>query len=252
MEVHQVNIVSYNIAGNHEEIWGTNQDQHINKLSQFFSSIKADVICLQEVSGSKLLETQAHKIAQELRMNCAFAPAIEKKVYGVAILSHFPISSIQHLPLPRGSLFKDNGDRMPGQNETRVALCTRISPIKDDPTFDFICICTHFGIYNSEDINNEKALEPVKIIHDYINQNKIKETPALLVGDLNTTPNSEMWQRLDKNWNMHASDATTNKRKIDYICDRGRGKYQMQPQQVRRDIDLSDHFPLIAIWKRKL
>jgi endonuclease/exonuclease/phosphatase family metal-dependent hydrolase len=254
MESRGLIIVTYNIAGNNNTYW-SNHEEHVIKLVDFFRDLEADVICLQEVSGKTKNNTQAHQIANLLKMNCIFRKSMKfesglPKYYGLAILSYFPIYLINPIELPRGSLLKDNGVRMPGQNEKRLALCVRISPMKNDKSFDFICICSHFGIYNSEDDKNNLSLKPVKRIRKYINNKSTDndKMPALLVGDFNTIPDSNIYKFLDRNWNMHKTEETVKGKKIDYICDRGRGRYIMEKQEVKNEITLSDHYPLVGHW----
>ena len=105
----------------------------------------------EEVCGSGVEDTQAHDLANDLRMNCMFGQARQTKhgVFGNAILSRFPLTREQELELPRGSLTRDDGSRMPGQNERRLALAAIVSPFRDAEAFDFMCICTHVGIYNT-------------------------------------------------------------------------------------------------------
>lgn len=60
-----------------------------------------------------------------------------------------------------------------------------------------------------------------------------------------------MLKGFERNWNVNPSDVpTTGIGKIDYICDRGRGFYKMQRQEVIQ-ADTSDHYILVGYWKRK-
>ena len=262
-----ITVATYNIAGgqdtfSHERVLGA------------LRSLDADVICLQEVAGHDVGHTQAHRLARDLGMNCVFGNAHQKRLFGNAILSHFPLTLIDEIELPRGSLNRDDGTRMPGQKERRAALAVTVSPFTDVPKYDFLCICTHVGIYNSAE-EATKGQEPGRIIGEFVKSETWKDTPALLAGDLNcrwATPFVGVVARLDRNWNIHPSAGTKTrksddrKHKIDYICDRGRGTWRMQgglthaagswTHAVRNEstdpgdgsLPPSDHLPLKAVW----
>ena len=260
MAVAPVTVATYNIAGAHETFC---HDNVLNALQ----SLNADVICLQEVLGDDPLHTQAHRLADDLRMNCVFGKAHQERVFGNAILSRFPLTHRHEIELPRGSLMRDDGSRMPGQNERRAALAVVVSPFKDVSVYDFLCVCTHVGIFNSAEESTD-AHVPCERIGQFVNTEALKDTPALLAGDFNcrwAEPFAGVVARLDRNWNIYPSAGTkTNKgddskHKIDYICDRGRRRWQMQgglTHAVRNDKtdygdghQPSDHLPLVAVWE---
>jgi endonuclease/exonuclease/phosphatase family metal-dependent hydrolase len=244
----QIRTVSYNIAGNHSSF-------DIDKIISVLENINADVICLQEVGGTSISNTHAHVIANQLRMFCVFEQAHQSRYpFGNAILSRFPMTHCTRIELPRGSLHRDDGSRMPGQNETRVAVSVQVCPFQEHPQFDFVCICTHLGIYNSADrVTGGSAIEPFDRIRAHIKPND--HLPALLIGDFNIRYDSQHTesglQAVDRNWNIYGSEPTAGNKKIDYICDRGRGKWTMGEQYVVSDEvtgRASDHRPLCATW----
>ncbi len=247
-------VVTYNIAGNHDTF------SHEN-IFGVLQSLNADIICLQEVKGDDLFHTQAHSLANDLRMNCIFGQAHQSRMFGNAILSRFPLTNRQEIHLPRGSLLQDDGTRMPGQNERRLALIATVCPYKSTSEFDFLCICTHIGIYNSAEQSNE-AHVPGELIGRFVNSDSNKNRSALLLGDMNCSwnngsPFTGVVQRLDRNWNMYPTAGTITdksesvKHKIDYICDRSRGRWQMTSMEVVRNpatMVASDHLPVVATW----
>lgn len=241
-----VRIITYNIAGNQARF-------NYSKILAVLRSVDADVICLQEVSGTDLDHTQAHALARDLRLSCLFGQAHQRRYpFGNAILSRFPLSSATRIDLPRGSLKRDNGNPMPGQKERRLALAATVSPFKERPKFDFIVISVHMGIYNSEDLRGPPALRPGELISRFVNDKQRKHMPALLCGDFNTQRGSTVLGRLDLNWNFYESDSTMRRMKIDFICDRQRGLWKMaERHSVLSDEQTdtaSDHRPLIATW----
>ena len=274
-------VVTYNIAGNHASY-------DTQKLTQVLVGLKVDLVFLQEVSDKKCdpFPTQAHALASALRMNCVFGQPAEGRVFGNAILSVYPLHSATEILLPHGSLYRDDGSRMPGQKERRLALAGVVSPIREDPSFDFLCIATHFGLYNTlastppPEVGNaegekkeavKKTLPecaaPVEEIRKFVNHPSRKEMPCLLGGDLNAKPSSATLQLFDRNWNLHeelhnnvptrgdpdAEDVLAGS-KIDYILDRSRGKYKMEFQKsltFQESLKASDHRPLLAEWRMK-
>jgi endonuclease/exonuclease/phosphatase family metal-dependent hydrolase len=255
-----VTVATYNIAGGHSTF------SHDDVLSAL-QSLNADVICLQEVLGDDMLHTQAHRLADDLRMSCVFGQAHQTRVFGNAILSRLPLTRRHDIELPRGSLKRDDGSRMPGQNERRAALAVIVSPFREVPVYDFVCVCTHVGKYNSAE-QSTKALVPGKSIGQFVNTEALKDPPALLVGDFNcrwAEPFAGVVSRIDTNWNIYPSTGTKTAKdddpehKIDYICDRGRSRWRVQgglTHAVRNDkTDFgdghkpSDHLPLVAVWE---
>jgi len=231
-----IHIVSYNIHG---------AQCDVNEIIKVLAGINADIVSLQEVDCSKM--DQAKAIGDALRMTVVFSQAHQTRNYGNAILSKFPVHHIEKLKLPHGSLTKEDGSRMPGANEDRLALIARISPFHDSPQHDFIFIATHFGIYTQNDANQE---EPVNIIADFLNQNENTCVPAVLAGDLNAQPLSAVITKLKKEWNCYDSVPTFRDIKIDYILDKGRGIYKMEEgAQLVIETNASDHRPLIAKWR---
>ena len=146
-------VATWNIAGLH----GTFE---LAKTAAVLRAQDCNVICLQEVGDAHCGDflTQAHALAAALRMNCVFAQAHQRRVFGNAILSRHPLHSAVEIELPCGSPLRDPTpgsssppDRMPGAKERRVALAVTVSPLRDDASRDFTCISTHFGIFNRAD-----------------------------------------------------------------------------------------------------
>jgi endonuclease/exonuclease/phosphatase family metal-dependent hydrolase len=251
-----IRVATYNIAGNHPTF-------SFEKILKVLVKINADVICLQEVSqiNESLIPsfsppsyTQAHYIADRLKMNCIFGCAVKKQatgVYGIAILSRFPLHSVRHIPLPTGSYFKDDGSRMPGQNELRLGLSAIVSPNQRKERQEFQIICTHFGIYNTAE-KSTRGFEPINLIHKFISSEDRKEMPSILAGDLNATFESPILLELAKDWECGPSKGKTTKNKeIDFILYRGYFQYCLQNCHTMsfEETDwASDHLPVIAEW----
>ncbi len=212
------------------------------------------------------MSTQAHRLADDLRMNCMFGLALQfnpDSVYGNAILSRFPLTRRRQLPLPRGSLQRDDGSRMPGQTEPRLALAATVCPpFGGSAAFDFLCVCTHIGKYNSAELDT-MARVPGDVIGDFVCNEDYRDMPAILAGDFNSAwgdgpPFTGVVQRLERDWGMYPSAGTRPGKdeshgfKIDFVCDRAHGRWRMEAMEtVRNEITeaASDHFPVLAVWQ---
>lgn len=237
-------VVTYNIGGNRKAF-------SAEAIAAVLRAANADVVCLQEVCGESEARTQAHDIADVLRMNCVYVAAMargEGGTVGNAVLSRFPLTRITRVALPQGSRFRDSGKRMPGQDEPRCAACALVCPFAHRPEWDFWCLSVHLGIYNTADAL-EHGHAPGARIAAFINDEQRKASPALLCGDLNALPASTVVERIQNNWNVWPDGADTMKGsgRIDYICDRGRGKWTMVKQEVIHS-EASDHYALKAVW----
>ncbi len=207
--------MTYNIAGGHAGC-------DLDKLAAVMLASKADLICIQEVfqlpTTGLQFRSQAHELAAKLRMNCVFGAAIDlgaRGHYGNAILSRFTLHSVCHVPLPRGSLRKDDGSRMPGATETRLALAATVSPVSEDSSQDFVCICAHFGIYNALDAKSGEASAPAARIFEFL---CATELPALLLGDLNCPPKGAALSALFEMFEPSpVKGPTTHRLEIDHV-----------------------------------
>lgn len=100
-----IKIASYNIKN------GQGMDGRLNlpRTAEVLAALDADFICLQEVDKYRrrsFFRNQAASLAQILKMECVFGPAIKYPIgaYGNAVLSRYPvIKSVNHqLPVPAG------------------------------------------------------------------------------------------------------------------------------------------------------
>jgi dolichyldiphosphatase len=183
----------------------------VPKITDMLRSLNADVICLQGVKGGSSENTDAHAIALQLRMFCVFAQASQDKCFGNAILSYWPLHSVETIKLSPGSEKKNDGSRTPGCGEQRIALAAVVCSSRHNPARDFIVICAHFDVYNIYDAAPVDCLSPVQLIWDFVKTRKAY--PALLAGDFNTKPGSPILQDLEKNWNVFEQfyEVPTNK-----------------------------------------
>lgn len=172
-----IRLVTYNIK--HGGLKG------LQAIADVLAGVGADLVALQEVDigvGRSHGVDQAAVLGDQLGMHAAHGPAfpLEGGLYGVALLSRFPIESRTVIPLP--SLI------LPEGLEPRIALDARL----DLPAGavgaagPFHVVVTHFGLDPAERLRQAEAL----VGH-------IAYRPRTVVaGDLNEEPEGGVFQLL--------------------------------------------------------
>ncbi len=157
----------------------------------------------------------------------------ENMDYGNAMISRFPVLSSKTVTIPDPDVRKYNG-----YYETRAVLCAML-----DCGGKTLCILsTHFGLNPDE---QENAVNTVLKLLDTI------DTPVILMGDFNVTPDDIAVKRLSSVLHNTAADlnnieftfSSDNPRIcIDYIWYKG-----LTPLNIHTVKGIySDHLPLIA------
>ena len=200
-----------------------------------------DFVALQEVDSvikrSNNLDL-SKVLGQKTKMNSLFGNAtkIDNGLYGVAILSKYPIIYSKNVALP----FQKN-------EEPRTALqITSVLPSGDTISF----ISTHLDYKDK----NHYRKEQVQKINTSFSANKY---PTILAGDINDIPTSETLKILQTNW-MSTFNKENPKstfpadhpyKKIDYILFSPKNKWKLITQDVVNDSIASDHRPYVATLK---
>ena len=269
--VKKLTVVSYNIA---KLAKGNTRVNAMGKIVEILKECHADVICLQEV-GVTAGQNQAELIAKVLDMDYHFEQAClrredmgfvynrngitmnESTEYGNAILAsrQLKMEPIEPVRMSRGSLMRDNGERMSGADEGRVATAVIITCGRD-PRAKIVCISTHLGKHNSHDIRNGSSLIPVsKLVKSFTAPDSL---PSILAGDLNVTPTSQTIKYFTEHgWILipSADTRTDEKIKIDYIMPRNSNEVELEPvgeQVVISNLEThsaSDHLPIVARFR---
>jgi endonuclease/exonuclease/phosphatase family metal-dependent hydrolase len=180
----EIRVVTYNIRAGIQGLDGVIED--LRRLTP-------DVIALQEIERGVARSMQVDQpttIAEALGMQAVFAGAVVSRVHGehgVAILSRFPLSDAETIPLPQGH------GRWP-----RVALRVRV----DAPTGPFRMVCVHLARpYGWPLANTTTRLAQIRSLLDRLAGDDL---PIVLAGDLNSFPVSlEVWtlrRRLQSAW----------------------------------------------------
>jgi endonuclease/exonuclease/phosphatase family metal-dependent hydrolase len=221
----ELRVLTYNI--HHGE--GTDGIFDYDRLAKIMASTSADVIAIQEVDNGTQRAggtNQAAELGKRLKMDHAFGNALyfSNGEYGEAILSRFPISSVQahHLPFRHGQ-------------EPRTALAVTVSPGNGLPAFKFVG--THL-CHQDEETRTDQTRE----LDGLFAKSPI---PVILAGDLNAKPESAAMKVLESNW----MDSHSPRSKIDYILIRKTDAWEIVSTRVLDKPLASDHDPVLTVLK---
>ena len=201
---------------------------------------KMEICGLNEVRNQENVEglcNQAKEIAEQLGYYYVFSKAINYRggAYGNALISKYPIKSVEHIPIAVPTEQRDPEKRY----ENRVLLCAEL--LIGEKTLSVLV--THFGLRTDE---RELA---VKAIRDYAAS---CPHPLVLMGDFNINSESPQYSALceflsDTADKMQGCNFTfpnpTPNRKIDFVFVNDRVKTIAASVP---EVFGSDHRPIVA------
>ncbi len=206
---------------------------NLEQIAEIINQQDCDIIGLNEVRGageSPCYSNQAEILGNLTGRHHAFAKAVDfpgEGSYGVALLSRFPISSVETVRIPS---MEDT------TREPRIFLKATILTPEEVTVF-----ISHFGGHPRE---QELAVET------FLKEFQQMVTPVILMGDFNTTPNDgrldgiyEMMNEAFFNLNSFTFPSFHPVRKIDYIF--ASKPVAFTHRQVVT-VGASDHYPLCA------
>lgn len=239
----EIRVMSYNI---HHGASGSDE-LDLERIAREIEAGGAQIIGLQEVdrhwSARSNYQDQAAWLAERLDMHYAYAANLDlapeagrtdRRQYGTAVLSKFPILSFEN-HLLTNIQYAEKPTEQRGLLETVINVAGN-----------------HISFYNThlDHRRSEQRQLQVKEILDITSESN---RPALVVGDLNATPDSTEMQQLmtgftdvfaalgqDRDYTMPVGNPD---RRIDYILARG----EVEPLLARVvQTAASDHLPVIA------
>lgn len=216
----------------------------LEQLASYIKKENPDIVALQECDWKTFrfkVPQQARKaFINELAYHSGYFGLFGKSIkygggyYGVGILSKYPIIKSERILLPHFP-----------PREQRVMLLAEIEmPNKSVVTF----ISTHLD--STTDTIRQRQ---IAFINERIKQ---IETPVIIAGDFNSSPDSKEIEEGFSNWfNATNNDYTYStqepKAKIDYIFCYPANRFVLKSTQVHTDCLLSDHFPVTSKIKLK-
>jgi endonuclease/exonuclease/phosphatase family metal-dependent hydrolase len=222
-------IMSYNIHDGE----GMDGIIDLERIAGIINASAPDVVALQEVdilTRRSGYVNQLEKLAGLCNMHFAFGNAMDydEGAYGNAILSKHPIIVQTTFSLP---------------GEPRSALAATLK-IRDD--FKLVFISLHLDV---EFEFRKKSVNPLlEIVNHY------DETPLILAGDLNSTPDSEEISTLMnvmENATKHilTFPASTPEKQLDYILFSPKFKWKVGSSMALEEKVASDHRLVLSVLK---
>lgn len=231
----RVRVLSYNI--HHGE--GTDGKLDLGRIAKIIKDAKPDLVALQEVDYTNDRTgrvDQATELAKLTGLTAVPGDNIDYRGgrYGNAALIRGKVLSHKNHPLP--SLY-------PG--EQRGVLATTVELGEGAPPVRFLC--THLD-HRPKDA---ERLASVKFIRELMTQD---DGLALLAGDLNALPDSEVLKQFGTHWENPLSTeplptfpAAEPIRQIDYVLARPKGQWRTVEATVLDEPIASDHRPLLVV-----
>jgi endonuclease/exonuclease/phosphatase family metal-dependent hydrolase len=238
----RVVVLSYNI--HHGE--GMDKKIDLERLAGVMRSVSPDVVALQEVDRKTKRSggvDQAEELSRLTAMKMIYGRTIDYQggEYGNAILTRLPIKASSNHPLP----FTQG--REP-RAVLKVELAWPSSGATTTPAGGkFLFFATHFDF--SKDSNDR--LSAVSEIAKLVAANPA--TPALLAGDLNSTPGSPALKTLGETWTiasagkkLFTTPVARPRSQIDFILYRPADRWRVVEVRVPDEAMASDHRPIVA------
>ena len=149
--------------------------------------------------------------------------------YGIGLLSKYPILRFERVLLPND-----------GKTEQRSILVADIE-LPGGKVITFVN--THLEVKTAK-----MRIEQVEFIKEYL-----KDCPnqLFLAGDMNAIPDTKEMEMLREEWNdltnrVFTYHSSRPEIKIDYIYTKPAENVELLSTEVKEDVKLSDHFPVIS------
>ena len=235
-------VLTYNI--HHGE--GDDRKFDLDRIAKVIQSAKPDLVALQEVDQATKRSSQVDQLARLAELT-GLHPAYGKAMdfqgggYGVGLLSRWPIKVTRTHPLPAGE-----------GTEPRVVLESIIPLSENGPSIRFLV--THV------DHRSDPTARTAQIakIRELFPLKTTDEHPAILAGDLNATPESEVIRSLCADWTDSAAGqpfltcpADSAKVKIDYILFRPATAWRVVETRALNEPVASDHLPVLTVFEKR-
>lgn len=209
------------------------------RIAEVIASTDPQVIALQELDVGRLRTggvDQAHLIAEHLRMDAHFHPAlhVEEEKYGDAIITALPSCVVRAAALP-------------SVGEPRGAIWVEVNyhGVKVQ------IINTHFGLWRRERMLQARTLAG----EEWLGSAECRASPSLLAGDFNAGPRSRAYAVLAEGLSRRGLTVPARPTfparfpmlRLDHIFANSRARivnYEVVDTPLARQA--SDHLPLLA------
>jgi endonuclease/exonuclease/phosphatase family metal-dependent hydrolase len=235
-------VLTYNI--HHGE--GTDGRFDLSRLAGVMKTVQPDVVALQEVDRGTERSGGIDQLAELERltnMHAEFGKAMDYSGggYGVAVLSRWPLLITGNHPLP------GSPDREP-----RTALTVEVRSSERGPMLQFTS--THLD----QGRDPEDRLAQARYLNELLVRGEGR--PAILAGDLNSRPDTEVMEIFEAQWAMapavDPSPTTPSGRRrsrVDHILFRPAESWRVLESRIIDEPLASDHRPVLVVleWMGK-
>jgi endonuclease/exonuclease/phosphatase family metal-dependent hydrolase len=235
-------VLTYNI----HHAAGTDGKLDLERIAKVIQSAKPELVALQEVDRATKRSggvDQLARLAELTGMHSAYGRALDYQggAYGVGMLSRWPLQNVQVHPLPS-----------PPGVEPRVILQATVAPGENSAKLQFLV--THVD-HKADPAH--RALQAARI-RELFPATSADATPAILAGDLNAAPDSELIKSLLADWTDSAAGKTfltcpsdPPRVKIDYVLYRPASAWRVIETHALEEPTASDHLPVLAVLERR-
>lgn len=235
-EPFRLRVLSYNI--HHGE--GTDGKLDLERVAKVIKSVDPHVVALQEVDRG-VKRTKGVDEPGELGRLTEMKPIFERNIvyqggdYGNAVLTRLPVTTWRNVHVPSHYA-----------GEQRGALVLKLAcPDAARTSIRFMATHIDYRPNDAERMDSVRKLEEVAREHP--------EMPTVLVGDLNSRPDSRVIKAFEENWTRTDSSplltfpAGKPDRQIDYVLVRPRSRWKVVETRVLDEPVASDHRPLLTV-----
>ena len=211
----------------------------MEQFAQYISSEQPDIVALQECDWATNRTRAPHqngvRFVNELAYHTGMFGVYGKSInyaggyYGIGLLSKYPILRFERVLLPND-----------GKTEQRSILVADIE-LPGGKVITFVN--THLEVKTAK-----MRIEQVEFIKEYL-----KDCPnqLFLAGDMNAIPDTKEMEMLREEWNdltnrVFTYHSSRPEIKIDYIYTKPAENVELLSTEVKEDVKLSDHFPVIS------
>ena len=211
----------------------------MEQFAQYISSEQPDIVALQECDWATKRTRAPHqngvRFVNELAYHTGMFGVYGKSInyaggyYGIGLLSKYPILRFERVLLPND-----------GKTEQRSILVADIE-LPGGKVITFVN--THLEVKTAK-----MRIEQVEFIKEYL-----KDCPnqLFLAGDMNAIPDTKEMEMLREEWKdltnrVFTYHSARPEIKIDYIYTKPAENVELLSTEVKEDVKLSDHFPVIS------